>query len=80
MNFNDSLKLVLNIGSKTYLSDADLPKNFFQMKSIPKLFEYFADETNRVIRASPKTKNDAQKIILEPMVPVTRNIHDFVPL
>jgi hypothetical protein len=80
LTFEDSFKLVFNIACQTYLSDADLPKKLFQIKSIPKLFDYFANETNRVIRATAKTKNDIQKLILEPMVPVTRNIHDFVPL
>ena len=44
------------------------------------MYDYFTDEKNRVIRASIKAKNGINKIILELMVPVTKNIHEFVSL
>lgn len=80
INFENLSSFVESIGVQTYLSDRNLPNKLFQMKSIDKLFNYFTDEANRVIRASIKPKNGTDKIVLEPMVPVTRNIHDFVPL
>ena len=44
------------------------------------MYDYMIDENRRVIRIGFKEKNGTSKIMFTPMVPVTKNIHDFVPL
>lgn len=64
LSFEDWLNLVESIGVQTYLSDRSLPPKLFQMRSIEKMFDYFSDEANRVIRASTKIKNDSLQVVL----------------